>query len=599
MNIINGLVPLNEVRSAFRILPTAIKKRLAMVAATQGLLAGLDLIALILVGNLGSLAITGIQSKNPQPNNVYILNLLGIENQSFQRQVGILGGLTAILLVFKTLASSYLNYRVFYFMSKISAQISSTLLSKYVTLTYLDVKRRSSQETLFGLTIGVSAISNGIIGNFITLSSDMFLLVIMLTGVATIEPKVGLFTLLFFGSVALISHRITSKSSASVASSLAQEHIKSNNLVLLVIKTFRELTTRGLLGFYAMKIKNSRYRISSLEAKQSFIPFVSKYIMELTLIVGGLLFTAIQFLTENAASAFSGIAIFILASSRISPAILRVQQSLLQVKTAVAGSSITFEMLDELKERNAISENEIVFRTRHNNFDPKITFEEVSFAYPLSKEQVFNDFSIEIDKGEIVSIIGPSGIGKTSFADLILGQLEPQRGIVTISGMLPRKAQEEFPGAIAYVPQEIFLFEGSIKENLLLGMKENLVSKEIIWSALRRADIDKWVKRLDLSIDHPILENGSNLSGGQKQRLGLARALLTNPKLLILDESTSSLDVKTELDVARTISKLKGRTTVISIAHRPAMIGISSRIIEIRKNGQARDSKKKLRKKND
>lgn len=580
-HVISRIIPIDKVKESFQILPSSSRKRLFIVTITQAFLSVLDLIALLLVGSLGSLAVTGIQSASPSSGAAKIIDILGIQDQKLQSQVAIIGFLTAALLVTKTLSSAYLNYKVFFFMSAVSAQISSTLLSKYVTFTFLDIKKRGSQETLFALTHGVSAISNGIVGNFVNLAGDSILLIIMLIGITSIDFKVGLFTVLFFGITALSTHRYASRASVNIATSLVKENIGSNNLVLIILRTFRELSARGLLGFFAVKIRHVRFRISRLEAQQAFIPFVTKYVMELTLIVGGLILSGIQFATQEAAGAVSSIAVFVLASSRISPAILRLQQSVLQVKAAVAGSSITFHLLHELRNRSAISEELMVFQTNHKKFNPVIQFDRVDFSYPNSKKQIFQDFSIRIRKGEIVSIVGPSGSGKTSFADLVLGQLEPDSGSVLVSGLHPKEAQRLYPGAIAYVPQEIYLFEGSIIENILLGLDTVHVKENLIWDALRLAEIKDWVKSLEQGFDYQVKENGSNISGGQRQRIGLARALLTRPKLLILDEATSSLDKITEIEVAKTISNLKGRATVISIAHRPAMINMSSRVIDI------------------
>lgn len=592
--MIQRLIPIESIREAFGVLPPAIKIRLWIVSFLQSALSVLDLVALVLVGSLGSLAVTGIQSGRPSSNSAFILNLFGLAEEAFQRQVAILGVATAALLITKTLTSAFLNYRIFFFMSNVSAQISSNLVARYINQTFMDVKKRSSQETLYGFTSGVSSISNGIIGNFISLLGDLVLLFVMMIGVFAIDMQVGLFTFGFFGAIAILTYRLSSRASTYIASSLVRENIDSNNLVLTVTRLFRELSTRGILGAFATKIRDSRFRISRLEANQAFVPFITKYIMELTMILGGLLLTALQFTTKNAAEAISGIAVFLLASSRISPAILRFQQALLQVNAAVAGSSITFGMLHDLRNLDEVKYNSASFYTDHEGFTPEIDFSNVHFSYPEANGTMFKNFSVKIRVGEIVSIIGPSGSGKTSFADLILGQLEPQKGRVTISSISPKDAQLLYPGAIGYVPQEIYLFEGTIKSNILLGFEEKQVDETLIWDALRRAELETWVRSQESGLDHRVSENGFNISGGQRQRLGLARALLTKPKLLILDESTSSLDKITESDVAETISKLKGHSTVISIAHRQAMISISSRVIDLSKLRPNNGKTKKL-----
>lgn len=589
--VLNKIQPLNKVKTAFHLLPARTRVRITLVVIVQGVLSFFDLVALILVGTLGSLAVTGIQSLRPNPGAEIIIKLTRIEDIPFQRQIAVIGTAVAILLVIKTISSAYLNYRVFFFMSSVSAQISSNLLAKYTTRNYLDIRKRSSQETIQSLTSGVSAISNGIIGNSITLVSDFFLLIVILIGISTIDEKVGIFTISFFGLVALLAYKYSSRISAETASTLLSENIKSNNLILTIMRVFRELATRGLLGNYAEKIRDSRFRISHLEAKQSFVPFLTKYIMELALILGGLILTAVQFVTETAAEAISGIAIFLLASSRIAPAILRIQQSLVQVRSAVAGSRITFEMIHELENVKSVRESAPNFETEHIGFSPIVQFNHVTFSY-LEERAIFRDFSLRIRAGEIISIVGKSGSGKTSFADLILGQLEPQAGTIEVSRLSGKEVQKRFPGAIAYVPQEIYIFEGSVRENILMGFEKDVVPEDFIWEALRKAELIKWIRDRDSGLDYHLNENGTNISGGQRQRIGIARALLTRPKLLILDEATSSLDRKTELEIAKTISKLKGSVTVVSIAHRPAMINISSRVVDISKTRNNRLKKK-------
>jgi ABC-type multidrug transport system fused ATPase/permease subunit len=579
-----GLV-LSKIERAFRLLPKSFQKRLALVALSQTCLAFLDLAALILLGSLSALAISGIQSASPNSSTRKLLDLLGLSGITFQNQVALLGLFTALLLIIKTIVSAFLNFKVFSFMSKVSATISSELIAKYTSITYLEIKKRSSQTTLYALTNGVSAISVGIIGNLVSLAGDFVLLIVLLAGVISIDVTVGVFTLSFFGSVALLASRLTTTRTTTIARELVQETIRSNNLIIILMRMFRELIARGQMNDYATKVKVSRFRISNLEARQAFLPYVGKYLMELALIFGGLILTAIQFSTKDAVSAISGIAVFLLAGTRLLPAILRLQQSYIQIKSSISTSEITFELVEELSGHSSSIDEKVAPSITHRGFNPIIEFRDIKFRYPGKRQELFTNLSLTIEAGERISVIGTSGSGKTSLVDLILGQLTPDKGEVLLSGLAPRVAQAKFPGAVAYVPQDIFIFEGTIRENILCGLAENIFNDDAIWEVISQVELFDWVKSLSESLSYHISEGGLNISGGQRQRIGLARALITKPKLLLLDEATSALDRKTEIEIAQTIKTLPKKTTVVSIAHRPAMMKISSRIIEMNRSG--------------
>ena len=190
---------------------------------------------------------------------------------------------------------------------------------------------------------------------------------------------------------------------------------------------------------------------------------------------------------------------------------------------------------------------------------------------------------MKVSHGSIVAIVGPSGAGKTTLVDLILGVLEPESGTIQISAMKPQLVSQKWPGAIAYVPQNTFISQGTIRDNIALGYSTEIVSDEWILSSLKIADLEELVMSLPKKIDTDIGEQGSKLSGGQRQRLGIARALFTSPKLLVLDEATSSLDSLTELNISDAISNLSGSTTVLIVAHRLSTVQKADQVIYIEK----------------
>ena len=177
--------------------------------------------------------------------------------------------------------------------------------------------------------------------------------------------------------------------------------------------------------------------------------------------------------------------------------------------------------------------------------------------------------------------MGPSGAGKTTLVDLILGILEPNAGKVLISGLVPSEAFKKWSGAIAYVPQNVMVSTGTIRENVGLGYLPEIATDQLVLNALQIAQLDSQVLAMPGGLDSPVGENGSQISGGQRQRLGIARAMFTKPKLLVLDEATSSLDGQTEADVTAAIQSLRGRATVIVVAHRLSTARAADQVIYV------------------
>ena len=202
----------------------------------------------------------------------------------------------------------------------------------------------------------------------------------------------------------------------------------------------------------------------------------------------------------------------------------------------------------------------------------------VNYKYKEDSDFEIKNLSLEIRSGEHVALVGPSGSGKTTLVDIVLGVIRPDSGQVTISGMPPLTAFGIWPQYVSYVPQQTTISNRSLRENILLGLKDESASDEKIQQALSKSGLGNLIKDLPNGLATVLGDNGFKLSGGQRQRIGIARALYTSPSLLVMDEATSALDASTEDEITKTLLELKQEITLITIAHRLSTVRNADRV---------------------
>jgi ABC-type multidrug transport system fused ATPase/permease subunit len=328
---------------------------------------------------------------------------------------------------------------------------------------------------------------------------------------------------------------------------------------------------RGQRQVFADNIGKVRQLQVSATANSNYLINLNKYILEASVLLITLMITGIQFFLSSALRSVATLTLFFAAISRIAPAVFRIQQNLLYIKGSLGESKSTLDLIESLRlsTSNPISEKFIsTVPVNHNEFIGKISIKNLQFKYPGSEKIVVSNVNLELSAGMYVAIVGPSGAGKSTFIDLMLGLHHPCSGKVEISGLEVIHAIEKWPGAIAYVPQEIQLISGTVTENVLLGFKDEESNNKLVLNALKKAQLEEFIESNGSVLDFNIGEEGGKLSGGQRQRIGIARALLTSPKILVMDEATSALDAQTEVNISNTISQLKQDSLVIVVAHR-------------------------------
>ena len=565
---IRSFIKHSSVSRALKILDPADRIKVLALVFIQIALAFLDLIGVAVIGVIGSLAVTGIRSSQPGNRVSEVLKFLNLENQTLQFQIAILGAISAILLISRTVFSVLFKRKSIFFLSRRGAKISSELVLRLLQLPLQRIQARSTQETAFAVTTGVQTITLGILATFVTVISDSALLTVLTVGLFAIDALTSLSTVLIFGLLSLAVYRLTSARAVWLGNQISTLGIESSKQIVEVLTSYRESVIRNRRFYYAEKIGKLRFDLANAEAEIQFMPNISKYLVESAVIIGAVLIAMIQFLLYDSSHAIAILTLFMAAGSRIAPAVMRLQQNAMAIKRNIGGAQVTLDLIHELMSESTVGNQVIPLDTEHFGFIPRVEIRNLEFSYQGSKIKSLSNINIEVAAGTSLAIVGPSGAGKTTLADVILGVLTGNQGSVQISGKTPSECIKEWSGAIGYVPQDVMISDGTIRSNVALGFDFEDATDSLVWDALSRACLKDFVASLPQGLDSSVGERGTRLSGGQRQRLGIARALFTRPKLLVLDEATSSLDGTLESEISDSIKELSGEVTIVLIAHR-------------------------------
>lgn len=568
MNRIRILWKKSIIRKSVSVLNRRDQQKLIFVAFLQSLLGLLDLLGIVVIGIVGALTIEGIQPQKSDRGVNAALNFLHISSFSFYTQITILSALALSLLIGKTVLSIFFTRRILFFLSRKSADISASLVLRLLSQPLLTVQARTTQQTLYALTIGVQFIMINVVANMFVLISDVSLLLLMAFGLFILDTTTAIGTMLIFCLVGLSLHRLMNARAKKLGIQNSELNIKSNEMIIEVFSSYRESVVRNRRHYYAREIGKIRFDLADTVAEQNFMPYISKYVVETSVILGAILLGVTQFILQDVGQAVTTLIVFLAAGTRIAPAVLRIQQGSISIRGGMGAATPTLDLIDTLGNELLIENSNDIVDVEHGGFSADISIKNVSLTYPSKSTPAIYNIDLIIPAGASVALVGPTGSGKTTLIDSLLGVLKPDQGTILISGMSPSLCMAKWPGAVSYVPQDVMIVAGTIRENVALGYPRKAATDALVMSALKIAQLDQFALNLPQGIDTQVGERGTQLSGGQRQRLGIARAMFTKPLLLVLDEATSALDGETEASLSQAIGSLRGSTTVVLIAHR-------------------------------
>ncbi len=484
------------------------------------------------------------------------------------------------LIILYIVKNAYLMFRFKFqldFVYKNRKSLAMRLMDCYLSQDYLFHVEHAAPELQRNVNNDVVSFLN-VISAIVSILVEMFtfacmLVFLIVTDAVTTILLAGIFLVAF-----IIIFKVYRKNQVKAGEDARAASGDLNKWLIQSFGGIKELKVLNREQFFLDNFSISYDKSIRSNKKFNLYTHFPKYITEM-LTVGALLITIIIRMSMNVdVKAFAAtLSAFALAAIRMLPAFNRMTEHMGSIMYGKASVDAIYEDLvqaDKIKKEVAARQG-----TTALELTDALKVEHVVFKYPEGDNPVFTDACMTIKKNESVALIGESGAGKTTLADIMLGLLEPQSGKVMVDGKDVFANDDAWHRSVGYIPQMIYLIDDTIRANVAFGHKE--VDDDRIWAALKEAQLDEYVRSLNKGLDTVVGDRGVKLSGGQRQRIGIARALYTRPSVLFLDEATSALDSETEAAVMESINYLQGKTTLVIIAHRLTTIRNCDAIYEV------------------
>ena len=568
---------LKDLKRSLGLLSRRDQRILLLLVVFQFGLALLDLVAIAALGIVTSLAAASATGQDPTflP---FLADLLGSPPRSEAVLLVAVGA--GVVLVMRSGLSFWGTRRAFRFLANRQAMVASKLANELLSRPLLQVQRRSSQENAQALTFGVHSMTVGILGQSVVIASEVALVGVLLAGLLFVDAVLTLFTAGFFLLVVAVLHFLLAKWAVRIGQREARAGAASTAAIQESLRGYREVTVSGRRGVYTGRFHELVWQVAKVQSDRMMITAIGKYVFEVALIIGAGLLVLSQVVAGNVSEAAAIIVVFFAAASRIMPALMRLQGATLSLKIATGVAQLSVELIEDLNETEPAEPVSVAVLEQmvkesdagYPGFDGSVDLVSLCLTYPDASVPALDEVSLRVPAGTSLALVGPTGAGKSTLADVILGVIAPDLGEVRVGGQEPHESVLRWPGAMAYIPQDVAIINGTVRDNVAMGLPEQIVHDDRIWEALERARMADFLRDSRDGLSTVVGEHGVKLSGGQRQRLGIARALYTRPRLLVMDEATSALDAETEAAVTETFTSMSGEVTLIIIAHRLATI---------------------------
>jgi len=490
-----------------------------------------------------------------------------------------LAGMIILVYILKNLYLIWEKNTIYKFAYKLQKNTSVRLLTAYLHEPYTFYLNKNPAELIRSLENDTDLFAKAII-HTLELLSEILICIVLGIYLFMVSHSITIIVMIILIFSVTVFTSISKRLSTDMGRQ-GQEYngkaIQYINQSLGGIKEIKILNREDYFESAYANVEGKYVRTLRVTRLMSVVP---KYVMEAACI-GGLLVAVIMkmYFGQNDLQAFiPQMSVFAVAAFRMLPSVGRINEHSTAIFNAYPSIELVYNDLQAVENAPVIRDK---VTSAEWQFQNDISIMHVSFHYPDTDDDVLHDVSFDIPKGKTVAFIGTSGAGKTTMADIILGLLIPQRGHIEADGLNIMENIHIWQKEIGYIPQNIYLSDDTIRNNIAFGIENDEISDEAVIDAATRAQLKEFVDTLTEGFNTVVGDRGARLSGGQRQRIGIARALYYDPEVLVLDEATSALDNETETAVMESVDRLKGEKTIIIIAHRLTTIRNADIIYEV------------------
>lgn len=557
-----------------------------VAVAIQFFLSIIDVLALFITGLLAGLVIT-YSTGTPLPKSMNrILEFFGLRSSLFDNPskttLGLVGVVIIAALVGRTIASLFLQRKILNMLANRQTFLANSFGNLMAHAKYPWVRQSESNKLVYALTDGINDLVLVTVGNILTLTGEFILIILICLSFLAVDIKLLLLLVVFAVALSTTMHFMGSKKAFILGNRRAIAVVEARSIAREEIELFRELTILNKTELYRDKYKAAMLEVAQSSSRYLWIQQIPKFLLEVSVVLVGILLLIFSTTSGGLGETSQAISVFFLGLMRVGPSLLRLQSGFSGFRNSIGGAIIAFAQLDELTQNaSPISKLDAVDASSStiDGNRSAISIKNITFKYPGQSRELFESFSLDVECREKLAIVGPSGGGKSSLCDLILGLNEPSTGRVFIEGKSPSTFLKQNLGAVGLVPQSVITISATFAENIALGCHLDTIDLEKVREVCKIANLSDVLEELSDGLMTLIGEGGIQLSGGQKQRLGLARALYTDPRILILDEPTSALDSVNEKKLFDAFNCATVDKTVIVIAHRLSTIKSMDRLL--------------------